>query len=119
MAAHEQPPAAEGTSSSLRYPEHLMPLAGQLPPKPEPFAAAREELLLGYGYRTARAYWSDLEHMYDWATERGFDVMELTDKQLTQYRALLRRRRYSESTVRRRMVAWGLLRKVGGQVDVR
>lgn len=70
------------------------------------FADAREAYLIDYGYNTARAYWGDLEHLYDWCEKRGFDIFTLTDKQFRQYQALLRRRRYSESTIRRRGTAW-------------
>ena len=38
--------------------------------------------------------------------ERDKDVLALTGRDLRQYCALLRRRKYSEATIRRRMVAW-------------
>ena len=38
--------------------------------------------------------------------ERDKDILTLTGRDLRQYRALLRRRKYSEATIRRRMVAW-------------
>jgi site-specific recombinase XerD len=88
-----------------------MAIAGEQSPSDQRFAAARESFLLGYGYNTARAYWSDLDDIYGWADRRGFDVMELTDAQLKQYTALLRRRGYSENTIRRRMVVWGMFRR--------
>ena len=71
----------------------------------ECFAESVELLLLGYGYNTARAYRADLEDIYLWTTERGFDPLALTSGHLTQYQALLRRRQYSESTIRRRRTA--------------
>ena len=81
------------------------------------FFDLREELLLGYGYNTARAYWADLQDIFEWAVARDKDVLALTDKDLKQYCALLRRRKYSESTVRRRTVAWGLLKAHSASVD--
>lgn len=70
------------------------------------FFDLREDILLDYGYQTARAYWADLQDIFEWAVERDKDVLALTDRDLRQYCALLRRRKYSESTIRRRMVTW-------------
>lgn len=94
------------------YPESQSPLRVELPTLDERFAAAREDFLMGFeNYNTARAYWGDLEHLYDWCQHRGFDVMELTERQFREYQTLLRRRRYSDSTIRRRRTAWrGLVR---------
>jgi site-specific recombinase XerD len=92
-------------SESSRYPEHLLPIAGQLPETYTRFADLREEYLLGYGYHTARAYWGDLQELYLWAAERGKDVLNLTQREFTQWVALHRRRGYSENTIRRRLTA--------------
>ena len=70
------------------------------------FFDLREDILLDYGYQTTRAYWGDLQDIFEWAVERDKDVLALTDRDLRQYCALLRRRKYSEATIRRRMVAW-------------
>lgn len=70
------------------------------------FFDLREDILLDYGYQTARAYWADLQDIFEWAVERDKDVLALTDRDLRQYCALLRRRKYSESIIRRRMVTW-------------
>jgi len=89
------------------YPENRSPLRSQLPEVDERFAAAREDYLLGFeNFNTARAYWADLEAIYDWCQHRGFDIFHLTDRQFQEYQALLRRRRYSEGTIRRRVTAW-------------
>jgi hypothetical protein len=37
---------------------------------------------------------------------RGFHIFQLTEEQFRQYQALLRRRKYSESTILRRRTAW-------------
>jgi hypothetical protein len=58
----------------------LLPIAGQPPETYVRFAELREEYLLGYGYHTARAYWGDLHDLYLWATERGKDVLNLTQR---------------------------------------
>lgn len=63
-----------------------------------------EYVLLDYGYHTARAYWADLQDIFEWASQRNKDILSLTERDLTRYRALSRRRKYSESTIRRRMV---------------
>jgi site-specific recombinase XerD len=44
-----------------------------------------------------------------WAKHRDKDVLALTDKDIRQYVSLLRRRKYSENTVRRRIT---VLRKL-------
>ena len=103
-----------------RYPEHLMPIAGSLhqgPPNSSPlatrydlFSALREEVLVDYCYNTARAYWGDLEDLFWWAESRGKDIHRLSDPEFNEYRALLRRRKYSENTVRRRRTAYRKLR---------
>lgn len=100
-----------GEDKAQRYPEALMPIAGELEQSYRRFVDLRESFLLDYGYQTARAYWTDLESWADWATERGKDVLALTERDVTQYRALLRRRGYSESTIRRRVQTLGRFRK--------
>ncbi|MFD9684021.1 site-specific integrase [Rhodococcus sp. NPDC059969] len=40
-----------------------------------------------------------------WALERNKDPLDLTEKEIRQYVALLRRRRYNENTIRRRITA--------------
>lgn len=92
-----------------RYPEHLMEFAPEIPARWQEFADRREALLLDYGYNTARAYWADLQDWFEWAVERDKDVLDLTEKEKKQYVALLRRRKYSENTIRRRLVVLGLL----------
>lgn len=81
----------------------------RLPEHWQRFFDLREDLLLDYGHNTARAYWSDLQDWFDWATERGKDVLALPERDQKQYYALLRRRDYSESTIRRRRTALRLL----------
>lgn len=77
------------------------------------FFDLREDLLLNYTHNTARAYWADLQDWFEWAVERDKDVLSLTDKDVGQYKALLRRRKYRESTVRRRVTALRLINRVG------
>jgi len=86
-----------------------MPVAAELPKRWRRFAELREELLVDYGYNTARAYWSDLQHVAEWADERGLDVLSLSEAEIRRYVALLKRRRYGTSTVRRRVTALRLL----------
>lgn len=97
-----------------RYPENNMMFAPDygpgIPESWQRFFELREELLLNYAYNTARAYWGDLQDWFEWAVERDKDILNLTEKDQTQYYALLRRRKYSESTIRRRRTALRLLR---------
>ena len=94
------------SATSERYPDHLMPFVGSREEHDERFADALEAFLVNYGYNTARAYRADLDDIYLWARERGLDFFELTEAQVRQYQALLRRRKFSEGTVRRRGTAW-------------
>ena len=99
---------------SERYPEHLMEFApnydGDIPESWQRFFDLREQLLLDYGYNTARAYWADLQDWFEWAIGRNKNVLALTEKDQTQYYALLRRRKYSEATIRRRRTAYRLMK---------
>ena len=92
------------------YPDYLMDFPPNLAPEQvrrwRRFFDLREDILLDYGYQTARAYWTDLQDIFEWAVARDKDVLALTNRDLRQYCALLRRRKYSEATIRRRMVAW-------------
>ncbi|RAX23606.1 MULTISPECIES: site-specific integrase [Actinomyces] len=96
-----------------RYPDYLMDFPPGIGPDTaqrwQRFFELREDILLDYGYHTARAYWADLQDIFEWAIQRDKDVLNLTERDLTQYRALLRRRKYSENTIRRRMVTWNKL----------
>jgi hypothetical protein len=92
--------------TSTRYPDYDMPFVGSQEEQDGRFAESVEAFLVNYGYNTARAYRADLEDIYLWAAERGLDFFELTEAQMRQYQALLRRRKYSEGTVRRRGTAW-------------
>lgn len=100
-----------------RYPENQMEFAPETPERWKEFADRREALLVDYGYNTARAYWADLQDWFEWAVERDKDVLALTEQDRTQYVALLRRRKYSENTIRRRVVVLGLLYRTVASED--
>ena len=106
--------------SVSKYPESEMEFAPAYPDEiPESwrrFFDLREDLLLDYGYNTARAYWGDLQHWFEWAVERDKDVLLLTRREQTQFIALLRRRGYSEGTIRRRRYSYRALIQ---QIDAR
>lgn len=97
-----------------RFPEHLMEFvpeyAEPVPEAWQPFFDMRESVCLNYGYNTGRAYWADFQ---DWA------VLSLTEKDQRQYYALLRRRKYSESTTRRRGTAMRLLQAAAEKTSLR
>lgn len=97
-----------------RYPEHLLPIAGQSSPEIcgsnfALFCELREAVLVDYCYNTARAYWGDLDDLSRWASSEGKDILTLTERDFTLYAAQLRLRAYSESTIRRRGTAMRLL----------
>lgn len=86
----------------------------EIPESWQRFFDLRESVCLNYGYNTARAYWGDLDDWFLWAIERDKDVLKLTKKDQKQYYALLRRRKYSESTIRRRRTSLRLLYVAAG-----
>lgn len=102
--------------SGERYPENNMMFPpdydvdeDEVPASWQRFFDLRESVCLNYGYNTARAYWGDLDGWFRWANERDKDILNLTEEDQRQYYALLRRRKYSESTIRRRGTAMRLL----------
>jgi site-specific recombinase XerD len=104
--------------ASERYPDVHMPFApaypAEIPGAWQRFFDVREDLLVDYTYNTARAYWGDLQDWFEWAVQRDKDVLSLTERDVRQYCALLRRRKYSENTIRRRKTALRLLIRRGG-----
>jgi DNA-binding ferritin-like protein (Dps family) len=95
-----------------RYPDNqrMFPTEASddvIPESWQRFYDTRESILLDYSHNTARAYYADLQDIFEWAVARDKDVLTLTEQDIRQYCALLRRRKYSENTIRRRMVAWG------------
>lgn len=113
MADHDQDGSQEVDGNSY-YPDYLLPIIRELEVRYQRFSELREEVLLPHGYNTARAYWGDLDDVFMWAVERDKDVLALTEKEIRQYIALLRRRKYSESTVRRRVTALRKLYRATG-----
>lgn len=93
----------------MMFPPSYDQIAGPIPESWRRFFDLRESVCLNYGRNTARAYWGDLDDWFRWAIERGKDVLELNEVDQKQYYALLRRRKYSESTIRRRGTALRLL----------
>lgn len=109
-------PSGEGApGGGALYPDESMPIAGAAdawahrfdPPLPwwDAFARAREDVVLDFRLNTARAYWTDLDDVAFWCARRGLDPLALTERQVREYVALLRRRRYSENTIRRRITS--------------
>ncbi|MGK2348592.1 site-specific integrase [Actinomyces sp. W5033] len=112
-STESEPGTPTGTNAPTdvrRYPDYLMDFPPDIDPDTaqrwQRFFELREDILLDYSYHTARAYWTDLQDIFEWAIQRNKDILNLTERDLTQYRALLRRRKYSENTIRRRMVTW-------------
>lgn len=97
-------PDTQTPDTPVYYPDADMPFARSIPETYQRFAQIREDICLDYGYNTARAYWADLDDLFYWATDRNKNPLTLSDKDITQYIALLRRRKYSENTIRRRKV---------------
>lgn len=106
-------PIEPGRGHFNHYPDADLPIAGSL----DGWHSRYEHLHLFGGrssLRSAKAScWDyrhntagrpgDLEDVAFWGAERDLNPLELTEKQVRQYVALLRRRKYSENTVRRRL----------------
>jgi site-specific recombinase XerD len=69
------------------------------------FDLAREHLLLGYRFNTARAYWGDLEHWRDWCMDLpdAVDPLWPTSSDIEHYLLSMRVAGYSPNTVARRL----------------
>lgn len=89
------------------------PFLRQLPDRGE-FDVAREDFLLGFAVRTARAYKADLEHFREWCAGQGVDPVEASNRERDQYVASLELEGYATGTIRRRAaVVSGFLGHVG------
>ena len=93
----------------MMFPHDYEGSDGEISESWQRFFDLREDVCLSYGYNTARAYWGDLDDWFRWAIARDKDLLSLSEKDQKQYYALLRRRKYSESTIRRRGTALRLL----------
>jgi site-specific recombinase XerD len=69
------------------------------------FDVAREDFLLGFAVRTARAYKTDLDDYYEWCETDGVDPMSPSPLDLDRFLRSVQARGYASSTVRRRAVA--------------
>lgn len=73
-SAHDAPGAGPADACEQRYPDYLMDFAPDLSPEQvqhwRRFFDLREDILLDYGYQTARAYWTDLQDIFEWAVAR-------------------------------------------------
>jgi integrase/recombinase XerD len=69
------------------------------------YAALRDEFVINLTYNTARAYASDLDHLFDWALARGKDVLALTSSDIELYLAGLLQRPYTANTITRKRTA--------------
>jgi site-specific recombinase XerD len=69
------------------------------------FAALRDEFIVYLKYNTARAYASDLDHLFDWALARDKSVFELSPQDLGTYLTTLVERPYTANTLVRKRTA--------------
>src|SRR4051794_16123673 len=97
--------STEVNDRRMMYPDYLMPMAGMSAASDDPFDAARESLLLSYGYNTARAYWGDLEHWRDWCRDQEPPVQSMAPSAdaVAGYLSQLAAWEYSPNTVARRL----------------
>jgi hypothetical protein len=69
------------------------------------YAALRDEFVINLTYNTARAYASDLDHLFDWALARDKDVLDLKAADLQLYLSGLLQRPYTANTITRKRTA--------------
>lgn len=69
------------------------------------FELAREDFLLGFRERTARAYKADLEDFREWCERVGDDPMNPDSEIISRYRSSLVKRLYSPGSVLRHLAA--------------
>jgi Phage integrase, N-terminal SAM-like domain len=104
------PPAAAADRAIARgelYPQYEHEFIGELEGDADEFDLLREQVLIGYGYQTARAYWGDLEHWRDWCLSyrRPLDPILATPFQVRRYLQWLEHADYSPNTRARRLTA--------------
>jgi len=91
------------------------PFLGQLPDAGD-FDIWREDFLLGFAERTARAYKADLEDYREWCVQEGVDLLSPSAAEVETYLRLVADRGYSTGTVGRRAAAVrGFLARLGRQ----
>lgn len=64
---------------------------------------ARENFLLNFRERTARAYRADLEHLFEWCAAHEVDALGLPTAAVEQYGSDLGAEAYARSSIRRRL----------------
>ncbi len=89
------------------YPNYRGMIIGEDIREADEFDLLREQLLEGYGYNTARAYWGDLEHWRDWCEDQDspFHPFDSTTEQIDAYLKQMAVDGYSPNTRARRLTA--------------
>jgi site-specific recombinase XerD len=91
--------------TGLRYLQSRSRARGELGRRHQRFATLRDEFVINLTYNTARAYASDLDHLFDWALAHNKDVLELSAADLQLYLAGLVQRPYTANTITRKRTA--------------
>jgi site-specific recombinase XerD len=91
--------------TGLRYLQSRSRSRGELGRRHQRFAALRDEFVINLTYNTARAYASDLDHLFDWGLARDKDVLNLTGHDIQLYLAGLLQRPYTANTITRKRTA--------------
>lgn len=120
-AATKTPPAPsqQVVRKGELYPQHLGTVIRELPGQADEFDLIREELLAGYGYHTARAYWGDLEHWRDWCLEQepAVEPLRATTADVKRYLDQMGEAGYSPNTRARRLTMLRILYAAVGNGD--
>jgi integrase/recombinase XerD len=80
------------------------PFLGQLRDRGA-FDVAREDFLLGFAVRTARAYKTDLDAYHEWCASEGVDPLAPTSHDVDRFLRSVEGCGYARGTVRRRAAA--------------
>ena len=88
-------------------PQDYLPSGPFLSQRPDAgrFDALREDFLLGFAIRTARAYKADLEDFREWCVAKGVDPLAPLTADLDNYMGSVVARGYTNGTKRRRTAA--------------
>lgn len=90
------------------------PFLSQWPDHGE-FDVLREDFLLGFAERTARAYKTDLEEFWDWCVAQEVDPLTAADVEVAQFEVSLTAGDLAASSVARRLSAVrGFIRHIHG-----
>jgi hypothetical protein len=101
---HEKAASKARPLKASLYPNYQGDVVRAIPGEADDFDLLREQLVLGYCYQTARAYWTDLEQWRDWCLEQNpeVDALAVEPHAVKRYLDALHVAGYADTTRARR-----------------